>query len=254
MPSIRWNRKWNRYEWPRHGEEWSGQAEYCNQPYEAWKSSIFETFIEPYVSPSGTSLEIGCGHGRWSPYLIDRSARVVLVDLNPDCVAHCRERFSDRDHVEYLVTDGSTIPLPESASVGFVWSYDSFVHMEADVILSYFREFARLLEPGGTAVIHHAGRRHAMLRLSFVAKWGRPGKGLYRLVSMKWNTAGGRDGDRGMISSRRVRELAREAGLSILFQVDSWGDRGQFDCKRFNDVITGLRKPIGDEPTERPGS
>ncbi len=241
MPSIRWNRKWGSgYDWPSHGDEWSGQAEYCGQPYEAWKASVVEHFIHPNLPRGGSALEIACGHGRWSEILIERAERVVLVDLNPECVEHCRERFAPYEGVEYLVNDGATIPVEEPASLDFIWSYDAFVHMEADVIGTYLKEIARLLRPAGRAVIHHAGRRHSMLPLSFLARYGRPGKWLYRLLSMKRDTAGGSDGDRGMISARVVRRLAEDAGLTVLFQKDAWGGDGEFDCRRFNDVITGL--------------
>ena len=45
MPSRDWNKTWDRgYEWSQGGDEWTGQAEYCGQPYEAWKQSILDKF------------------------------------------------------------------------------------------------------------------------------------------------------------------------------------------------------------------
>jgi len=249
MPTIDWNRKWDRYDWPDHGDEWSGQADYCGQPYETWKASAFETFMAGNLGPAAVSLEVGCGHGRWSSYLVANSARVTLVDLNPSCIDHCRERFSRCANVSYFTNDGASLPFVEDSSVDFIWSYDAFVHMEGNVIRAYLREFARILRPGGRAVLHHAGRRHGWLWLSFVARWGRPGKWFFRILSMKGNTAGGGDGDRGMISRERMRRMIRAAGLTVVFQVDSWGEDSRFDCKRFNDVITGMARP--PEPEAR---
>jgi SAM-dependent methyltransferase len=242
MPSLKWNRIWNDYEWPKDGDEWDGQARYCGQPYEAWKASVFETFIKENINPSTIALEVAAGHGRWSPYLIRHASRVYLADMNPDCIAFCKEKFKTHDHVSCHVNDGTTLPFLEPTSVDFIWSYDSFVHMEKDTIQSYFLEFARVLRPGGRAVIHHAGRRHLMLPLSWLDRFGTPGQWLYRVLSMKRDTAGGDDGDRSHVSGRLVRRMARRAGLAVLFQGDTWGDEDQYTCKRFNDLITRMEK------------
>jgi SAM-dependent methyltransferase len=243
MPSIKWNECWNDYAWVNDGDEWDGQAKYCHQPYEAWKASLVETFIQANLPPSSVALEIGAGHGRWSPYLIQGAARVILVDMNPSCVAFCREKFSDHAQVACLVNDGKSLPFIEDDSIDFVWSYDSFVHMEKEPIQSYLHEFSRILRPGGSAVIHHAGRRHAMLPLAFIARFGRPGKALFRLLSMKRDTASGGDGDRSFVSNRMIRGMARAAGLHLRAQADAWGDDGQFNCRRFKDTISILEKP-----------
>lgn len=44
----------------------------------------------------------------------------------------------------------------ESNSLDFIFSWDSFVHMNDFVINSYLKEFNRILKPGGHAVIHHS--------------------------------------------------------------------------------------------------
>jgi len=243
MPSVEWNKYWDRYDWSRDGEEWDGQARYCGQPYEAWKAALLETFVRDELDPSKTVLEIAPGHGRWSEYLIAHAGRVFLVDLNPQCIEFCRERFGDRENVEYLVNDGRSLPGIADASIDFVWSYDSFVHIEREAIQSYFHELSRVLRPGGVAVIHHAGRRHSMLPLGFLRRLGPPGRWVYRVLSMKLDTAGGDDGDRSHVSRELVRRMAERAGLEVLAQTDSWGATGEFDCRRFDDAITRLRRP-----------
>lgn len=245
MPSIQWNRNWNDYAWPEHGDEWSGQAAYCGQPYPAWKESVHEAFLRPYLRPSAVALEVAPGHGRWTEFLVRHAAHVHLVDLNPSCIEYCRRRFAAHRHLSYAVTDGQSLPGVAAGAVDFAWSFDSFVHMEADVIGAYLREFARVLRPGGHAVIHHAGRRHGALAFGFLAGLGRPGRALFQRLSMKRDTAGGGDGRRSRVSAALVARLVRAAGLELVFQVDSWGERGQFGCKRYNDVLSGMRKPPG---------
>lgn len=243
MPSRDWNKTWDRgYEWSQGGDEWTGQAKYCGQPYEAWKQSILDTFAAPYLTPQSVALEVAPGRGRWTEFLVRHAAKLHLFDLNPSCIEACRQRFADDDHVTFCVNDGASLPGAEDEAVDFVWSYDSFVHMEADTIAAYLGEFARVLRPGGRAVIHHAGRRHAMLPLGFLIRYGSLPRYLYKLLSMKRDTMGWPDGKRSVVSRQLFASLALKAGLEVECQVDSWGDKGQFDCKRFNDVVTVMKK------------
>lgn len=244
MPSIKWNEYWDRYDWSQDGDEWSGQAEYCNQPYELWKKSLIETFVKENLRPTSVALEIAPGHGRWSSYLVQNTEHVHLVDLNPSCIAFCKERFSDFNNVSYHINNGKSLSFIEPSTIDFVWSYDSFVHMDRGTIGYYFDAFSTVLKPGGKAVVHHAGLRHAMLYLSFLALLGKPGRWLYRILAMKRDTAGGGDGDRSHVSNEVIRHLANKAGLAVLYQVDSWGKENRFNCKRFNDTITGLERKV----------
>jgi len=244
MPSTDWNKTWDKgYDWSQDGDEWTGQAEYCGQPYPEWKQSILETFVRPNLTPESVSLEVAPGRGRWTQFLVENSAKVHLFDLNESCIDACRKRFADVDHVTYAINDGSSLPGVEDGTVDFVWSYDSFVHMEADTIEAYLREFARVLRPGGKAVIHHAGRKNAMLPLGFMIRLGSVSRYVYKLLSMKRDTMGRPDGKRSVVSRELFASLAGRAGLEVQFQVDSWGEQNQYDCKRFNDFVTGMQKP-----------
>lgn len=141
-----WDR---RHEWSRDGDEWDRQADVCGVSYEVWKQSLLTHLVEPYLGNDVTALEVAPGHGRWSQSLIDGCSDVVLVDLSPSCIAYCRERFADHEHVEYRVTDGRSLPDVSDESVDFVWSFDSFVHIEPEAFEAYLGEFRRVLVPGG---------------------------------------------------------------------------------------------------------
>jgi SAM-dependent methyltransferase len=58
--------------------------------------------------------------------------------------------------VQVLQNDGQTIPIFEDASVDFVFSFDSLVHVESEILQAYVREIARVLKPNGAAFIHHS--------------------------------------------------------------------------------------------------
>lgn len=244
MPTVRWNRYWERYDWRADGEEWDGQARACGQPYEEWKRSLVESFAGDERVLGRRVLEIAPGHGRWTATLVERARELWLVDLNASCIEHCRRRFARATHVHYVVGDGRSLPGVPEASIDLAWSYDSFVHMEAGTVAAYLRELARVLAPGGIAVLHHPGRRHATLALGFLRRLGPPGRELYRRVSMPLDTGGGRDGDRGNLSARSFARLAGAAGLRVLRQTDRWGPDGRYDCRRFGDVVTELERPV----------
>jgi ubiquinone/menaquinone biosynthesis C-methylase UbiE len=242
VPSIEWNKRvWGAtYDWPDAGDEWSGMAAYCGQPYEDWKRELIHTFIEP-VPVGSRIVEIAPGYGRWTEHLLRRAASLALVDINPACLDHCRERFSGSDALSFHLTDGCSLAFLQTSSTDFVWSFDSFVHMEPEVVEGYIGEIARVLAPRGRAVVHHAGKPEWSLSLAPVtARTGRPGRLLQRLVSQRrvFN-----DGERSNVSAAKVARWARAAGLEVTAQVDSWGEARQYTVRRWRDRITLLAKP-----------
>lgn len=150
MPSISDNhRRWNdEHDWSRRGEEWT--------PDEVWRREIVKYGITPYLLPGMDVLEIGPGRGRWTVELLrHRPGSLVGVELSECCVELCRERFSAQPHARFLQNDGRSLDALPDAAFDFVWSFDVFVHMEADVIRAYFEGFRRVLRPGAVGTIHY---------------------------------------------------------------------------------------------------
>ncbi len=214
------------YAWTQDGDEWALQAALCNQPYEDRKRGLIETFILPFVDGDTAVMEIAPGHGRWSETIVPRAKRSVLVDLSANCISFCKNKFTDHDNVKYFVTDGASLPPDENGSVDLVFSYDAFVHMEPHVIDSYLSHAARVLRPGGKAVIHHASRRHSTLWLGFLLGLGKVGRKAYQLISMGQKKGG--DGWKSNVSGELFRKMAESHGFRVVSQTDSWGDRGQY--------------------------
>jgi ubiquinone/menaquinone biosynthesis C-methylase UbiE len=234
-------RKWDEeYHWNHHGDEWDGQARYCNQPYEVWKRSLIENLLLPNVSDTTTALEIAPGHGRWSKVLADSLAKLILVDISPSCIDHCKEMLADKSHVDFHVNDGKTLAAIPDQSIDFVWSFDSFVHIDKPTTASYISEISRVLKTGGKAIIHHPGRSHSFLWLGFVRHWGEIGKQLYKMISMRRITD--HDGWRANISAKTIRNIAGKNRLKVTDQLQFWDLEKKIGTPRFNDRITIFEK------------
>lgn len=137
------------YDWSDGGESWT--------PSEEWRAKVLEITIHKYVKPNQAILEIGPGAGRFTVELLKATpTRLALVDLNQKCLDLCQQRFGDHAVIEYHLNDGASLPMLEDTSIDFVWSFDVFVHIEAPEVLSYFKEFARVLRPGCFGIVHYA--------------------------------------------------------------------------------------------------
>jgi len=100
-------------------------------------------------------LEIGPGLGRITQFLSILASELIVIDLNSYCIQKTKEKLGH--HVlAYFVNDGKSLVGVRDNSQDLVFSYDSFVHMHANVTEEYIKEIYRVLKPGGHAFIHHS--------------------------------------------------------------------------------------------------
>ena len=241
MPTIKENKCWDsNYNWSKDGDEWDDQAIFCGKPYGEWKKSIADNFILKNINSNSVVLEIAPGHGRWTEFLL-KSEKVILADLNPKCIEYCKNKFKSSSNISYFSNDGKSLSFVPDNSVDFIWSYDSFVHMEKDVIESYFKEFSRILKKGGKAIIHHAGRNDFFLSFSCLRQFGGVAGGhIYKKLTLGISKK--YDGWRADVSKKMIIKIAEKYGLKIGYQINSWGKNNEFNVKFFNDYITELNK------------
>jgi SAM-dependent methyltransferase len=199
---------WSAYDWPDEGEVWSdawGSSEYL------WWGSIFPRILA--FVPVDTILEIAPGYGRCTQYLKQFCRVLIGVDLTPRCVEACRERFRGDSNVTFAVNDGKSLPMVPDGSVDFAFSFDSLVHVEADVVRSYLRELSSKLRPGALGFIHHSNIG------AFVDR----STGRLPFENRGW---------RGESMTAEIfREACAEVGLSCLTQERiNWGGEHLIDC------------------------
>ena len=148
--NIEEQRSWNNENWwVMDGHEWSksfGTTE------NLWNNEIFDKIKE---FRGKKILEIAPGFGRITQFLSILAGELIVVDLNPLCIEKTREKL--KNHVlAYFVNDGKSIPKVRDNSQDLVFSFDSFVHMHANVTEEYIKEIYRVLKPGGHSFIHHS--------------------------------------------------------------------------------------------------
>jgi ubiquinone/menaquinone biosynthesis C-methylase UbiE len=203
------------YDWTADGDEWEYQADRSGVSYSEWKSSLVSHLIEPYARDADV-IEIAPGHGRWSEFIIGMCRHATLVDLGPNCLEYCRTRFAENANVDYFLTTGTQLPFYAAGAIDFVFSYDSFVHMSADVIQSYMAEIARVLKTGGTAIIHHA-------EIADPASYQQT-----------------YTGQRSATNSAMVRGFAEQRGLTVSRQSAVWDEARGIGCAE--DAVTLITK------------
>lgn len=224
MPSIDENlAAWNvGYAWHDGGEEWS---ERWGGSEVQWQSSIYPRI--QHMLPVETILEIGPGYGRWTQYLRDHCERIILVDVSKRCIDACQARFGESATMAYLVNDGRSLEMLQSQSVDFVFSFDSLVHCEVDVIAAYLGELNRVLKPSGSGFIHHSNLGSYRRTYDLVQKlpdWIQKRLHEHEIVNlMSWRA-------RSMTAARFAR-LADAAGLHCVQQeLVNWHSRMLIDC------------------------
>jgi len=196
------------------GDPWTPENDYFRTA-EVHFEELWRSMILPFLGDCDFSavIDLAAGHGRNSIRLAPKAERLLVMDIQPGNVEVCRRRFAGSPHVECVVNNGYDLRPAGDGEFTLVYSFDSMVHFEKDVVRSYLRDTRRVLRPGGRAFFHHS------------------------------NYTGGSDWRRGPHSRNCMsRELfasyAEEVGLHTIRQrvfgwgapADSWGHIPDLDC------------------------
>jgi len=209
MPTIEENRdRWSSYNWPEEGDEWS--FHWGGTPY-LWYGSVLPR-IQAFL-PTDSILEIAPGYGRCTQYLLALCKELTVVDLSKNCISACQERFKTSPHIKYSVNDGKSLDMIKDSSIDFVFSWDSLVHAEADVLHSYLRYLSVKLKPGGYGFFHH----------SHIGAFREPETGKLTVENRHWRATS--------MTAGLFRGYCSEVGLKCISQeYIGWGGEILSDC------------------------
>jgi SAM-dependent methyltransferase len=176
-----------------------------------WHGSILPRIH--FALPCEHLLEIAPGFGRVTGFLLERCGRYTGVDIAPNCVAACRERFASAAHARFEVNDGRSLECVPDGSVDFAFSWDSLVHADPEVLAAYVQALARKLRPGGQAFLHHSN----------LGAFRDPVSGKPRVENRHWRDE--------RVSAETLRALCARTGLALDGQeLVQWGTGDPVDC------------------------
>ncbi len=205
MPDLNWNiDTWNStYDWSQYGEEWSYE---WGSSIAQWFSSIYPR-IHNFLGSDKMVVEIAPGFGRWTKFLLSYCQDYRGFDISEQCIKFCQQNFSQVKYAQFYLNDGTSLkPIPDN-HCDFVFSFDSLVHVEIDIISKYIEEILRIINSNGVAFIHHSN-------------WNETEKDYP-------NTH-----NRGKsVSAQEVRSMIEKSGGQVIIQEKiNWGSSECIDC------------------------
>lgn len=207
--------------------------------------------------PSGARiLDVPCGQGRHAHLLAEAGFDVDGLDYSPDLIALARKRGSG-PRLRYTRGDMRRLPARWTgrfaAVVNLFTSFGFFLDPADDALV--VREFARVLQPGGTLVWHGGSRDGIMAR--FLARdWWQsengtmiahersfdPLSGVLTILST-WRgprSHGEREHRIRLYTATRLAELCAEAGLIVEAAYAGW--HGRPLSRRSSEMLLVARK------------
>lgn len=101
------------------------------------------------LARNGVIADVGCGPGHVTRFLAEHHPEVIGIDLSPGMIAIARKR---EPQLGFSVGSVLGLPLPDHACTGVLALY-SIIHLTAGERRAAFREFARVLRPGGWLLV-----------------------------------------------------------------------------------------------------
>ena len=118
-----------------------------------WLKAAMDVFADA-VAGRGPVLDIGCGPGTVTAYLVGRGVDASGVDLSPRMIEHARRLHP---HCRFGIASATELDVADASLAG-VLGWWSLFNLPRDVLPPVLASFARALVPGGQAIIAmHAG-------------------------------------------------------------------------------------------------
>ncbi|HEX7297034.1 MAG TPA: class I SAM-dependent methyltransferase, partial [Pyrinomonadaceae bacterium] len=119
-------------------------------PEEKWNhNSHYHGFLLSQIPTSCEHvLEIGCGCGRFSQLLAQRSRKVLAIDLSSEMIRVSRENSTRYPNIDFVLSDILEYPLPAN-HFDCIATLTTLHHLPLAAIL---RKVSEALKPGGVFI------------------------------------------------------------------------------------------------------
>ena len=118
---------------------------------------VRDRFLLPYLTPDTTAVEIGAGGGRWTRYMLGVK-RLYAVDYYQELLDELLTNFPS-DVIVPVKNNGDDFPGIPGASIDFIFSFGTFVHLDIPIIDAYLRNIKPLLKPTSNVFIQYSDKR-----------------------------------------------------------------------------------------------
>lgn len=129
-------------------EEWllhTGRLDY---------DTYFVPQLKEYITNETIVLELGCGIGRMSYFIVQNCGYLIGIDITPNFIKIARQRLGDFTNCALIENSGASFSQVESGTVDIVFEYIVFQHIPSyEIIDSYMAEIERVLKSGGVALL-----------------------------------------------------------------------------------------------------
>lgn len=216
--NINFNKKlWGELHIRDHnGDEWNDMATFDWVEYNQWKIWLINTFIYPYISKKKNILEIAVWHWRRTKYLLWSYKKYIWIDIAENCIEYCKKTFNNYENIDFLLWNWNDLSMIKSNSIDFIFSFDSFVHIDQNIFQNYIKEFNRILKKWWIAIIHHSNTINK------------------NQIQSTWY--------RASCNNQTISEYIIKNNLTIIKQTSKRWDKNQYSVDKFNDIITLVSK------------
>jgi SAM-dependent methyltransferase len=111
--------------------------------------------LDVALEPDWVVVEIGCGVGRLTRVIAERSAAVKALDVSAEMLSIAQNENTTLGNVDWILGDGVSLTGIDDGLADAVVSHVVFQHIpDPQITLGYIREVGRVLRSGGVAALH----------------------------------------------------------------------------------------------------
>jgi SAM-dependent methyltransferase len=169
--------------------------------------------LQVELRPEDDVVELGCGLGRLTRVLAERTRSVRALDVSGEMLRRARELNPQLTNVEWIQCDGRTLTGVDDASADAFFCHVVFQHVpDPAITYGYVSDIGRVLRPGGWAAFqvsndpalhrHPRGMQALALRVRAAA-----GRGPSGATHPAWLGSA--------VDLGRLRDTAERAGLHV---------------------------------------
>jgi SAM-dependent methyltransferase len=133
-----------------------GRSEALRREYErnqVSRQELCDKLLRRFLVPTQTVLDFGCGPGFLARPVSRHVRQVVATDVSRGVIA-CAREINGADNIRYVANTLTGLPAVADGSIDLVYSFAVLQHLRKHQTVCFFREFARVLRPGGQGVVH----------------------------------------------------------------------------------------------------